>query len=84
MSDELNVTVESDSLQNILYEETFLDLHAEVLRKLEPSAIQRYEKMILIEVRSMITIAEEMYLEGNVPLAVQLLREADLLLRQTP
>jgi len=75
---------EPDSLHTASYEELFLDLHAEILRKLGAGAGGGYEKIVLIEAESMVSIAEEIYLEGNVPLAVHLLREAALLLRQTP
>ena len=78
------ITADTDSLREVSYEELFLDLHTELLRKIESSTPRRYENMALIEARSILMVAEEMYLEGNVPLAVQLLREADLLLRQTP
>ncbi len=75
---------EVDSVHNTTYEELFLDLHTEILRKLVARERGRYENIVLIEAESMISIAEEMYLEGNVPLAVHLLREAAILLRQTP
>jgi hypothetical protein len=65
-------------------EELFLDLHSEVLRALDAAADDPDTKILLIEAESMVTIAEEMYLEGHVELAVQLLRESALLLRQTP
>lgn len=75
---------ETDSVHDATYEELFLDLHAEILRKLGRQERGRYEKIVLIEAESMVSIAEEMYLEGNVPLAIHLLREAAVLLRQTP
>ncbi len=77
-------TGETESVHEISYEELFLDLHTEIMRKLEQPEHDRYEKVVRIEAESMVSIAEEMYLEGNVPLAVHLLREAAILLRQTP
>lgn len=65
-------------------EELFLDLHSEMLRALDTAENDPDRKILLIEVESLVTIAEEMYLEGHVELAVQLLRESALLLRQTP
>jgi hypothetical protein len=73
-----------DSLGGGSYEELFIDLHGEIVRKLDRSPGDRNKDIVLIEVQSIVTIAEEMYLEGNIQLAVKLLREANLLLRQTP
>jgi hypothetical protein len=75
---------EINAASDTSYEELFLDLHAEILRKLGDSERGRYERVVLIEAESMVSIAEEMYLEGNVQIAVHLLREAAILLRQTP
>ncbi len=74
----------ADSLNSTPYDEMFLDLYGEITRKLDVYAENDRENIVLIEVQSVVTIAEEMYLEGNVELAVILLREAALLLRQTP
>lgn len=74
----------TDSLEAVSYEELFLDLHNEILRKLKRFEIGGGERIVRIEAESMVSIAEEMYLEGNVSLAVHLLREAEILLRQTP
>ena len=75
---------EAPSVDEESYEELFLDLHAEIVNKLKAYGNGRRGTIALIEAESMVSIAEEIYLEGNVPLAVHLLREAAILLRQTP
>ncbi len=74
----------ADSLHGASNDEMFLDLYGEITRKLDVYTERERENIVLIEVQSVVTIAEEMYLEGNVELAIKLLREAALLLRQTP
>jgi hypothetical protein len=81
---ELDAATAADSLHDASYDEMFLDLYGEIVRKLDAYTEDEKENIVLIEVQSVVTIAEEIYLEGNVELAVNLLREAALLLRQTP
>lgn len=81
---DLTAATAVDSLYDAPYDEMFLDLYGEITRKLDVYSGDERENIVLIEAQSIVTIAEEMYLEGNVELAVKLLREAAILLRQTP
>jgi hypothetical protein len=82
-SGQARTAVQSDST-DIYYEDLFLDIYARVLEELKARKRPDIEDMALIEARSMVKIAEEVYLEGKVFLAVKLLSEAELLLRQAP
>jgi hypothetical protein len=82
-SGQARTAVQSDSTETY-YEDLFMDIYARVLEELKAREQQDEDEMALIEARSMIKIAEEVYLEGKIFLAVKLLSEAELLLRQAP
>lgn len=66
------------------YEEIFLELHSDLLGELERKETGGAPDVHVIEARAIVQIAEEIYLEGNVLLAIQLLNEAEHQLRQAP
>jgi hypothetical protein len=74
----------ADSVAAETYEELFLELYSDLLSELERKEEVDRLNIHIIEARSIIQIAEELYLEGNVLLAVQLLNEAEQHLRQAP
>ncbi len=66
------------------YDRIFLEIHSELtaeLRKLEKGGRGGTR---LAEILSIVKAAEEFYLEGNPLVAIKLLTEAELLLRQAP
>ena len=75
---------EADSLSLSAYDEYFLQLYGEILEELERSSKEEKQNARLIEARSIVKIAEAVYLEGNTILAIKLLNDARLLLRLTP
>lgn len=75
---------EADSLEVTAYDDYFLELYGEILEKLDLMEKEEKENARLIEARSIVKIAEAVYLEGNTILAIKLLNEAGLLLRLTP
>ena len=75
----------TDSTDCVELEKIFIDSHSWILgeiARLEGSTPPRNAD--LLEIKSIVIIAEEVYLQGNIVLAVKLLTEAELLLRQTP
>lgn len=74
-------STEIDSTDAAAYEELFTETYGEILEELERKENSGASKNVLIEARSIVKIAEEMYLEGNVPLAVKLLIEVESLLK---
>jgi len=73
-----------DSAAAEAYEEIFLELHSELLGELGRKETGGAPDAHVIEARAIVQIAEEIYLEGNVLLAIQLLNEAEHHLRQAP
>ncbi len=76
--------VADSTLYAPLYEDLFIEMHAEIIGELRDRKSKGSTNIRLIEIESIVTIAEEIYLEGNPVLAIKLLSEAELLLRQTP
>ncbi len=74
----------ADSLDTAAYEDLFVEIHADIVRELARREKNGRPSMAVVEARSIVKIAEEIYLEGNHLLAIKLLHEAELLLRQAP
>lgn len=74
----------ADSLETAQYEMIFMEAHGRLMREIEPGAPTKLDRTTLIEIESIVEIAEEIYLQGNILLAIKLLTEAEMLLRQTP
>jgi len=74
----------ADSLETATYEDLFVEIHADIVRELARREKNGRPSMAVVEARSIVKIAEEIYLEGNHLLAIKLLHEAELLLRQAP
>ncbi len=74
----------TDSLEAAQYERIFVETHARLIREINTEAKSELDGATLLEIRSIVEIAEEFYLQGNPLLAVKLLTEAEMLLRQTP
>ena len=73
-----------DSLDTEPYDYLFLDLYSEITQRLGELEEKGEKNSQLIEARAIISIAEEVYLEGDPVLAIKLLSEAELILRQAP
>jgi len=75
---------DEDSRRVDSFDDIFFELHREISRELERREEDEEQNIRLIEARSIVRIAEEVYLEGNAFLAIKLLNEAELHLRQAP
>ena len=73
-----------DSLNSEPYDYLFLELYSEITGRIGELEEKGKKSSLLIEARAIITIAEEVYLEGDPVLAIKLLSEAELILRQAP
>ena len=73
-----------DSTDSVELERIFIDSHSRILGEITRLERSTQHDVNLIEIKSIVIIAEEVYLQGNVMLALNLLTEAELLLRQTP
>jgi len=66
------------------YDFLFIQLHADILAEIGRRAGKDRTEARLIEIRSIVEEAERIYLEGKYIVAVELLAEADELLRNIP
>jgi len=66
------------------YDFLFVQLHADILAEIGRRAGKGHTEASLIEIRSIVEAAERIYLEGKYIVAVELLTEADELLRNIP
>jgi hypothetical protein len=73
-----------DSLDSEPYDYLFLEIYSEITSRLAELEEKGEKNSRLIEARAIITVAEEVYLEGDPVLAIKLLSEAELILRQAP
>jgi hypothetical protein len=83
-------TTEADSLAAVedslasTTDELFIEKHVAVLELLAPREREGQIDPRVIEARSLVTAAEEMYLRGRAMLALRLLDDADIILRREP
>jgi hypothetical protein len=75
---------EPDSLATISYDFLFIQLHADILLHLERLETDHQSSARLIEAKSIVHAAEQIYLEGKHIVAIELLTEAEELLRTIP
>jgi hypothetical protein len=73
-----------DSLDITSYDFLFMQIHADLLEEIERREELGQYGAGLIEVRAVLSAAERIYLEGNYAVAIELLAEADELLRNIP
>ncbi|HER43675.1 MAG TPA: hypothetical protein ENO08_04370 [Candidatus Eisenbacteria bacterium] len=73
-----------DSAAAASYDFLFIQMHADILAELGRRAGTERTETSLIEIRSIVEAAERTYLEGAYIVAVELLTEADELLRNIP
>jgi len=66
------------------YDRMFLEIHSELTAELRELEKGGRGGMRLAEIQSIVKAAEEFYLESNPLVAIKLLTEAELLLRQAP
>jgi hypothetical protein len=66
------------------YDRMFIEIHAGLVRELRELDKTGRNGTRLAEIQSIVKTAEEFYLEGNPLVAIRLLTEAELLLRQVP
>ena len=71
----------ADSLSESHLDELFADIHEEAISTLRRKSAAGDDNLTLIEAESIIKLAEEEYLRGNMLLAIELLYEAKQLLR---
>lgn len=74
----------SDSLGEASLEELFFESYGELLSELEKREEDGKREIELIEARSIMETAERVYLDGNTALAIELIEQAEQLLRRTP
>jgi hypothetical protein len=75
---------DGDSLAIPDYDRIFFEIHSEVTAMLQELEKSGGEEARSAEARSIVETAEEFYLEGKPLIAIRLLTEAELLLRQVP
>lgn len=73
-----------DSMEAASYDFLFVQLHTDILAALEVKASKDRAGTGLIEIRSIVEAAERIYLEGKYYTAIELLAEAEELLRNIP
>lgn len=73
-----------DSLDIASYDFLFVQLHADILEEIERREELGLSGAKLIEVTTILRAAEQIYLEGGYAVAIELLAEADELLRNIP
>jgi hypothetical protein len=73
-----------DSAGGADYDEMFLEIHMNIMGELAELEKTEGKNPELIEIQSMVKTAEEFYLEGRPLIAIKLLTEAELLLKQVP
>ena len=76
-------TADADSTENAEYDIMFVDIHYRLVDEIGLRHDDGRDPT-LIEIRAIVKIAEDLYLQGNILLAIKLLTEAELLLRQIP
>ena len=74
----------SDSLQVSSYDLLFIQLHTDIIRELKRLEERDQSSARLIEARSVVRAAEQIYLEGDFIVAVELLTEVEEILRTVP
>lgn len=75
---------DSDSLEAGQYDLMFVRQHGQLMTEIAKIEEPGRDDPLLVEIRIIVQTAEEFYLQGNPLLAIKLLTEAELLLRQTP
>lgn len=71
-------------METASYDFLFIQLHTDILVEIEQKASKGHTETSLIEIRSIVEAAERIYLEGKYFVAVELLTEAEELLRNIP
>lgn len=71
-------------METASYDLLFVQLHTDVLAEIGKRAGKDHTETSLIEIRSIIEAAERIYLEGEYIVAIELLTEAEELLRNIP
>jgi len=72
----------ADSLEAASYDDLFVEKHGALIKELDREEREERAVALLIEARSLVSAAEEMYLEGKVLLAIRLLERAEDILRR--
>jgi hypothetical protein len=73
-----------DSLDISSYDFLFIQLHADLIEEIARREELGQSGVKLIEVKTVLRAAEQIYLEGGYTVAIELLAEADELLRNIP
>ena len=73
-----------DSMETASYDFLFVQLHTDILAAIETKASKDSTVTNLVEIRSIVEAAERIYLEGKYYVAIELLAEAEELLRNIP
>jgi hypothetical protein len=79
---EADAVADADSLKDSAYDAYFIEIYGEVLDELGRRERDGPADVHVIEARSIVDIAEGVYLEGNTVLAIKLVEEAQQLLRR--
>ncbi|MCK4351092.1 MAG: hypothetical protein KAX13_09540 [Candidatus Krumholzibacteria bacterium] len=73
-----------DSLYIPSYDFLFIQLHTDIIKELQRLEVEHQSSARLIEARSVVRTAEQIYLEGNYIVAIKLLTEVKEILRTVP
>lgn len=73
----------ADSISRTDYEDLFVEIHSGFIAEIG-NENDKEKNPVLIEIWTIVKIAEDAYLRGDPLLAIKLLSEAEILLRQTP
>ena len=73
-----------DSLYASSYDFLFIQLHTDIIREFRRLEVKHQSSARLIEARSVVRTAEQIYLEGDFIVAIELLTEVEEILRTIP
>ena len=73
-----------DSLNASSYDFLFIQLHTDIIGELQRLEVKHQSSARLIEARSVVRVAEQIYLEGDYIVAIELLTEVEEILRTVP
>lgn len=73
-----------DSLDASSYDFLFIQLHTDIILELQRLEAKHQSSARLIEARSVVQTAEQIYLEGDYIVAIELLTEVEEILRTIP
>ena len=71
-----------DTMEPSVYEELFTSLHGKLIMMIDERLLKDETDENALEAESMLEVAEELYLEGKIKTAINILKEANKILEQ--